>query len=63
MQRGSQQFSVSFGAEKVRFNERVLIGIMQIDGKPLLHIVDEGTKFSAVGFYLVFQLSNFARNY
>lgn len=41
---------MSFGAESVRFNERLLIDIMYLDGKPVLHIVDEGTHFSAARF-------------
>ena len=41
------RFRVSFGAEHVQFNERVLMDIMYINGDPILHIVDEGTHFSA----------------
>ena len=44
------RFSVSFGAENARFNERVLLDIITIDGKPILYIVDEGTRFSAARF-------------
>ena len=44
------RFRVSFGAENGRFNERVLLDIVTIDGKPVLHIVDEGTRFSAARF-------------
>ena len=41
---------MSFGAENVRFNERILLDIVTIDSKPVLHIVDEGTRFSAAKF-------------
>ena len=44
------RFRVSFGAENVRFNERILIDIMYIGAKPVMHIVDEGTRFSAARF-------------
>lgn len=44
------RFRVSFGAENVRFNERFLIDVMYLDGKPVLHIVDEGTHLSAARF-------------
>lgn len=44
------RFRVSFGAEHVRFNERIIVDIMYIDGEPILHIVDEGTHFSAARF-------------
>ena len=50
IQKAPTRFSVTFGAENVRFNERLLMDIMYIDGKPLLHIVDEGTNFSAARF-------------
>ena len=41
---------VSFGAEHVQFNERLLIDIMYLDSKPVIHIVDEGARFSAARF-------------
>lgn len=44
------RFRVSFGSGNVRFNERIIIDIMYIDGDPILHIVDEGTHFSAARF-------------
>lgn len=47
-----KRFRVSFGAEKLRFNEKILIENFQIDVKQVLHIVDEGTGFSAVRFFL-----------
>lgn len=36
----------------MRFNERILLDVMYIGGKPVLHIVDEGTKFIAARFLL-----------
>ena len=44
------RFRVSFGAEHVQFNERVLMDIMYINGDPILHIVDDRTHFSAAQF-------------
>ena len=44
------RFRVSFGAEEVRFNERVLMDIMYIGSRPVLHVVDEATRFSAARF-------------
>eukprot|EP00171_Calliarthron_tuberculosum_P004009 IDg4009t1 len=44
------RFRVSFGAEEVRFNERILMDVMYIGMRPILHIVDEGTHFSAARF-------------
>ena len=45
-----RRFKVSFGADQVRFNEKVLLDIMYIESKPVLHMVDEGTRFSAACF-------------
>ena len=50
IKRAPLRFRVSFGAEHVRFNERILVDMMFIDGAPVLHIIDEGTKFSAARF-------------
>ena len=44
------RFRVSFGAEHVRFNERILLDIMYINVRAILHIIDEGTNFSAARF-------------
>ena len=41
------RFRVAMGHENVRFNSRVYIDIMYLDGRPVLHIVDESTRFSA----------------
>ena len=44
------RFRVTLGAESVKFNERLQLDVMFLDGKPVLPIVDEGTKFSAARF-------------
>ena len=40
------RFRISFGAETVRSNAIVLLDVIYIDGKPVLHIVDEVTHLS-----------------
>lgn len=47
---GTTRFRVSFGAEDTKFSERILIDIMYLGNDPVLHIVDEGTRFSAATF-------------
>ena len=44
------RFRVSAGHENVRFNAFAYIDIMYLDGRPVLHIVDEATRFSAARF-------------
>ena len=44
------RFRVSFGAENIRFNERILLDIMYLSGDPVIHIVDDGTRFNAAYF-------------
>lgn len=50
MQTGPTRFRVSFGAENVKFNERLFMDMMYLNGKPVLHIVDEGAHFRAAAF-------------
>ena len=50
IQNAPTRFKVSCGAENAQFNERVMMDVMYLDGKPVLHIVDEGTHFSAARF-------------
>lgn len=50
IQHAPVRFRVTIGAEDVRFNERIFFDIMVLDGDPVLHIVDDGTKFSAARF-------------
>lgn len=40
-------FHRSIGAENVRINERILLGMVIVEEKPVLHIVGESTRFSA----------------
>lgn len=44
------RFRVSMGHGDVRFHARAYIDIMYLDGRPVLHIVDEATRFSAARF-------------
>ena len=44
------RFKVAMGHEDIRFNSRVYIDIMYLDGRPVLHIVDKSTRFSAARF-------------
>ena len=41
IRRGPTRFKESLGAEKVRFNERILMDIMYIDRAPVLHVADD----------------------
>lgn len=50
IQNAPHRFRVSFGTPEARFNERIMIDVMTIDGKKVLHVVDEGTRFSAARF-------------
>ena len=45
------RFRVSIGAEDLQFNEEIYMDIMYIDHKPILHIVDAATRFSADLFF------------
>ena len=44
------RFRVSLGSESIHFNSRVYLDIIYLDGKPVLHLMDEGTCFSATQF-------------
>ena len=44
------RFRVTLGYEDVRFNSRVYLDIMYIEGRPVLHLVDEATRSSAARF-------------
>ena len=50
IQNAPHRFRVSFGTPEARFNERIMVDVMTIDGKKVLHVVDEGTRFSAARF-------------
>lgn len=45
-----KRLRVSFGAEEAGFNGRIMIDIMQTDGRALLHVVYESAKFSTARF-------------
>ena len=45
-----RRFRLTIGAEKLRFNHRVVVDTMFINNKPILHMVDEATHFSAACF-------------
>ena len=46
----SHRFRVSLGSDNSRFNSRVYLDMMYLYGKPVLHLVDEATCFSATQF-------------
>lgn len=46
IQNAPHSFRVSFGTPEARFNERIMVDLMTIDGQKILHVVDEGTRFS-----------------
>lgn len=50
-QNAPHRFHVSFGTSEARFNEIITVVIMGLDGKKVLHVVDEGTHFSAARFF------------
>jgi len=50
IQTASVRFRVSFGAKHTKVNGKIFLDIMYIDGKPVLHIADEGTRFSSARF-------------
>ncbi len=52
-----RRFRVTLGQEIVRFNAEAYIDIIYLDSRPVLHIVDSATRFSAARF-----LPKFPRN-
>lgn len=50
IQEEPRRFRVSFGAERTIFNGRILLDVMYIENLPVLHIIDELTRFSAARF-------------
>ena len=50
IRRGPNRFRVMLGAENVKLNECIMMDILYIGYLPVLHIVDEQTKFSAASF-------------
>ena len=50
IQHAPTRFRVTLGADELRFNERIMMDIMFIDGDAVLHIVDKATRFSAASY-------------
>lgn len=46
----SQRFKLTVGSEDLAFNSKVLVDTMFLDGRPVIHIFDEDTHFSAAAF-------------
>lgn len=44
------RFKLTMGSEERRFNHRVQVGTMFIDGRPVIHMVDEESHFCAAAF-------------
>lgn len=45
-----QRFKVALGTEHIQINERIMINITYIDGKPILKVIDGGTTLSSAKF-------------
>lgn len=45
-----RRFKLTVGSDELSFNHRILLDTMFIDGRPVIHIIDEGTHYSAAGF-------------
>lgn len=50
IQNAPHRFRVSFGTPDASFNEGIIIDVMKIDEKKVIHVVDEGKRFSAARF-------------
>lgn len=50
IQDGPGRFRVSIAGRNARFNEGIILDVMYLDGKPVLHLVDNYTHFSAARF-------------
>lgn len=50
IQNAPVRFRVSLGSENLQFNEDVFMDIMYLEHKPVLHVVDAATRFSAARF-------------
>lgn len=50
IQNAPHHFRVSFGTLEARFKEGIMVDVMTIDGKKVLDVVDEGTRFSDARF-------------
>lgn len=45
-----RKFRLTVGEEELRFNQRVIVDNMFINNKPIIHMVDESTHFTAASF-------------
>ena len=45
-----RRFKLTVGSDELRFNNRIYVDTMFIEGRPVIHIVDESTHFSAAAF-------------
>ncbi len=45
-----ERFRVSLPIDNITFNHEIEVDVMFIDGDPVLHIIDRGTKYSAAKF-------------
>jgi hypothetical protein len=45
-----RRFKLTMGMDDVQFNHIVAVDVMYLDGKPVLHIVDEATHFQTAAF-------------
>ena len=45
-----RRFRLTIGTEELRFNQRVVVDTMFIENKPIIHLVDESTHFTAACF-------------
>ena len=45
-----RRFKLTIGTDDLRFNNRIIVDTMFIEGRPVIHIVDECTHFTAASF-------------
>ena len=45
-----RRFKITIGSEDLQFNHVVAIDVMYLSGRPVLHVVDEATHYSAASF-------------
>ena len=46
-----KRYRVTMGADNIRFNVKVYVGFLYIEGVPVLHMVDDTTHHSAAQFF------------
>lgn len=50
IQNAPQHFRSSFEMPEARFNERIMVNVIKIDVRTVLHVVDEGERFSTARY-------------